>query len=181
MRLETERLILREWTLNDIDDLVEGLNNIEVSKWLAFIPYPYTRKDAEDWIRSCIKRIENGEERYDFAIELKDNNKVIGGTNLEKINRIQGTASGGIWTNAEYHGNGYGQEAWGKRIEFAFEKLGLRRLENGFFDGNISSLKMQLKFGYKIEGLKRKSYLCMADKQYKDEYITALLKEEWSK
>lgn len=181
MKLETDRLILREWTLNDKEDLIDGLNNIEVSKWLAFVPYPYTKEDAENWIDSCRERINKGEDRYDFAIELKENKKVIGGTNLERINRNQGTAGGGIWINAKYHGKGYGREAWGKRIEFAFEELGLRRLENGFFDGNISSFKMQSKFGYKIEGLKRKSYLCMADKQYKDEYITALLKEEWKR
>ena len=40
MILETKRLILREWNLDDVDDLVEGLNNIEVSKWLGFVPYP---------------------------------------------------------------------------------------------------------------------------------------------
>jgi len=181
MRLETERLILREWNLNDIDDLVEGLNNIEVSKWLGSVPYPYTRKDAEDWIGFCMKCVEDGEDHYDFAIVLKENNKVIGGTGLEKINRIQGTAGGGIWTNANYHGKGYGSEAWGRRIEFAFEELNLRRLETGFFDGNIPSFKMQTRFGGKIEGLKRKSFLCMADNTYKDEYIIGLLKEEWKK
>jgi RimJ/RimL family protein N-acetyltransferase len=34
--LETKRLILREWNEDDVDDLVDGLNNIEVSKWLAY-------------------------------------------------------------------------------------------------------------------------------------------------
>lgn len=177
MKLETDRLILREWTLNDIDDLVEGLNNIEVSKWLGFIPHPYTKKDAEEWIRFCMEDKEN----YEFAIELKEEHKVIGGISLEKINRTQGTAGGGIWTNAKYHGKGYGQEAWGKRIEFAFEDLKLRRLESGFFEGNINSFKMQSRFGGKIEGLKRKSFLCMADNTYKDEYIVGLLKDEWKR
>jgi len=59
--------------------------------------------------------------------------------------------------------------------------LNLRRLENGFFTGNANSLKMQEKFGYKIEGIKRFSLLCMADNDIKDEYITGLLKEEWKK
>lgn len=181
MKLETDRLILREWTLDDIDDLVEGLNNIEVSKWLGAIPYPYTKKDAEEWIKFCIQSAENGEDSYYFAIELKENNKVIGGTSLEKINRVQGTAGGGIWTNAKYYGKGYGQEAWGKRIEFAFEDLKLRRLESAFFEGNINSFKMQSRFGGKIEGLKRKSFLCMADNTYKNEYIVGLIKEEWKK
>ena len=36
--------------------------------------------------------------------KLKENHKVIGGTSLERINKIQGTAGGGIWTNASYHG-----------------------------------------------------------------------------
>jgi RimJ/RimL family protein N-acetyltransferase len=38
---------------------------------------------------------------------------------------------------------------------------------------------MQKKFGYKVEGLKRKAFRCMADGKLKDECITALLKEEW--
>ncbi len=33
--IETERLILRQWNMNDIDDIVEGLNNINVTKWLS--------------------------------------------------------------------------------------------------------------------------------------------------
>lgn len=42
--IETERLILRKFKLTDIDDLVDGLNNLNVSKWLAFVPFPYTKK-----------------------------------------------------------------------------------------------------------------------------------------
>ena len=70
-------------------------------------------------------------------------------------------------------------EAFGKRIDFAFNELKLRRLENGFFEGNRSSFKMQDKFGYKIEGIRRKAFRCMADGEIKDEFITGLLKDEW--
>ena len=184
MRLETERLILRDWAKKDIDDIVEGLSDIEVSKWLAFIPHPYTKGMAENWVYSCMENVKNGENRksYEFAIELKGENKVIGGTGIDRIDTFNGTSGGGgIWINKKYHGKGYGSEAFGKRLEFAFDNLGLRRLENGFFDGNNASFKMQEKFGYKIEGLKRNGYKCMADGQLKDEHITGLLKEEWKK
>ena len=70
-------------------------------------------------------------------------------------------------------------EAWGKRIEFAFQTLSLRRLENVFFEGNALSQKMQERFGYVIEGKRRKAFKCMADGEYKDEIITGLLKDEW--
>ena len=60
MRLETKRLILRDWIKADIDDIVEGLNNIEVAKWLAFVPHPYTRRHAEEWINRCIDNVSKG-------------------------------------------------------------------------------------------------------------------------
>ena len=165
----------------DIDDIVEGLNNIDVARWLAFVPNPYTRQNAEEWIAYCVENANKGGDRasYNFAIELKVEQKVIGGVTLDKINRIHGTAGGGIWLNASFQGHGYGSEAFGEKIRFAFEDLKLRRLENGFFAGNVSSLKMQEKFGYKVEGMRRKAFRCMADREFKDEYITGLLVEEW--
>ena len=72
-------------------------------------------------------------------------------------------------------------EYFGARINFAFNELGLRRLENGYFKGNEKSHKMQLKFGYKDEGIRRKRFISKATNKVEDEYITGLLKEEWKK
>lgn len=182
MRLETKRLLLREWSKRDVADLVEGLNNLNVTTWLAFAPFPYTKKDATEWIDHCITNSKKkNRDSYEFAIELKSEKKVIGGVSLNNINTFQGTAGGGIWINEKYHGQGYGSEAFGERLRFAFEDLGLRRLENGFLKGNPSSFEMQKKFGYKIEGMRRKGLVCKADGKLKDEYITGLLKSDWRK
>lgn len=167
--------------MRDVEDLVAGLNNLGVAQWLAFVPYPYTRKDAEAWINRCRDSAEARARRpsYDFAIELKSEKKVVGGISLDRINAIHGTAGGGLWINAQYHGKGYGREAFGAKIRFAFQELKLRRLESGFFKGNVRSWRMQQKFGYKLEGVKRKAFRCMADGKLKDEWITGLLKIEW--
>lgn len=172
--IETERLILRQWNMDDIEDMVEGLNNINVTKWLAGAPFPYTVKDAKEFIS---KTIDNN--LYNFAIVLKGENKVIGGTQLTNISVANGTAGGGIWINEKYQGFGYGTEAFGARIKYAFEVLGLRRLENGYFKENEKSHKMQLKFGYKDEGIKRQRFVSKATGKIEDEYITGLLKDEW--
>lgn len=174
--IETDRLILRQWKLDDVNDVVEGLNNLNVTKWLAQVPYPYTEEDAKSFIN---KSIENN--LYNFAIVLKEENKVIGGTQLTNISYVHGTAGGGIWLNEKYQGKGYGTEAFGARIKYAFEELGLRRLENGYFKENEKSHKMQLRFGYKDEGIKRKKFISQSTGIYEDEYITGLLKEEWIK
>ena len=172
--IETDRLILRQWKLEDVNDVVEGLNNLNVTKWLAQVSYPYTEEDAKSFIK---KSIENN--LYNFAIVLKEENKVIGGTQLTNISYVHGTAGGGIWLNEKYQGKGYGTEAFGARIKYAFEELGLRRLENGYFKENEKSHKMQLKFGYKDEGIKRKKFVSRGSGKIEDEYITGLLKEEW--
>ena len=172
--IETERLILRPYSLNDVPDIVEGLNNLSVSKWLAGAPFPYIEQDAIDFIN---KSIENN--LYNFAIVLKSENKVIGGTQLTNISFDNGTAGGGIWINEKYQGQGYGTEAFGARIKYAFEVLGLRRLENGYFKDNEKSHKMQLRFGYKDEGIRRQRFVSKATGKLEDEYITGLLKDEW--
>lgn len=89
--IETERLILRQWNMNDIDDMVEGLNNINVTKWLAGAPFPYTAEDAKYFIQNTIDK-----NLYNFAIILKSENKAIGGTQLTEISMANGVAGGGI-------------------------------------------------------------------------------------
>lgn len=70
-------------------------------------------------------------------------------------------------------------EAFSTREKYCFEKLNLRRLENGYFKENEKSRNMQYKLGYKDEGIRRKRYLCLATNDYVDECITGLLKEEF--
>jgi ribosomal-protein-alanine N-acetyltransferase len=81
MRLETKRLVLRDWEKGDVEDLVEGLSNLSVSKWLAFVPHPYTERDARIWIGSCMigAKPRTNRRSFEFAIELKSEGKVIGG------------------------------------------------------------------------------------------------------
>ncbi len=178
MEIDSKRIILRSWRDEDIGDLIEGLNNINVSKWLATVPYPYTKKDAEEFI-SYAKLSEKKSKDLMLAIVLKENNKVIGGTSIQSINKKDGTATGGIWLNQKYQKNGYGTEAFCARAKYCFEILELRRLENGYFANNEKSKKMQEKLGYKYEGTRREKYLCLATKEYVDECITGLLKEEF--
>lgn len=178
MIIDGKRIMLRSWQDEDTDDLIEGLNNINVSKWLAAIPHPYTKQDAEGFIYYAKHTAENAGNIM-LAIVLKESNKVIGGTSIEAINKRNGTAGGGIWLNEKYQRNGYGSEAFSLRIKYAFEEMGLRRIDSGYFPENSQSEKMQKNLGFRDEGIKRKSFLCLATNEYVDECITGLLKEEF--
>lgn len=62
--IETERLILRQYKISDADDVVDGLNNLNVSRWLASVPFPYTKEDALKYINNSIDN-----NLYDFTIK----------------------------------------------------------------------------------------------------------------
>ena len=152
MEIESKRIILRSFKDDDIQDLVEWLNNINVSKWMGGVPFPYTESDAKKFIEIAKNNDEN--EKMELAIVLKENNKLIGGTEIRNINKKDGTASGGIWLNEKYQKNGYGTEAFSARNKYCFETLGLRRIENGYFRGNEKIRAFFFKYAFlNCEGL----------------------------
>src|SRR3989338_3133291 len=100
MILETKRLILRKPKKSDWKEIVEGVGNLEVARMISQIPHPYTKKDAEFFIKKCIK--EWHKKSYEFLIELKSENKVIGVMAIHPIDKFSGTAQTGSWINKKY-------------------------------------------------------------------------------
>ncbi|EJN05469.1 GNAT family protein [Phyllobacterium sp. YR531] len=179
VKIETSRLTLRPWADQDIEQLSRGLNDLELAKWLAFVPHPYSMSHAQNWVKRC-QEISSTTDRpiaYEFAIELKPERTVIGGVSLNKIDWKLGTAGGGIWIAKPYQGRGYGREAFEAKIRFAFGALGLTKLVNGYFDGNENSWTMQHKLGYRRTG--EVPARCMADGRQTIEHVTTLLRSDW--
>ena len=166
-----ERLILRKWTLDDVDALVDGLSDFNTAKNLT-VPYPYTIEHAKSFITNSL----NKEKYYPFAIVLKENNKVIGGTGIEFDTNLQ-IYKGGIWLNKNYTGKGYGTEVWKARAKYMFENLNLEEIINGYFDFNDASKHMQEKVGYKI--IDKKMTYCPALQKEVVEIVTRLTKKDF--
>ena len=178
-RIETERLILRQPNKADIKDIIRNLNDLEVSKWMAAIPYPYTRKDVL-WFINHAREKAKAKPRigYNFWIELKETGEVIGGIGMG-IKLDQGTGSLGYWLGRSYHRKGYGSESLKALLDLAFRRLKIRRLEAEVYPGNPSSAKLLKKFGFKREGYRREAHICKADGKIKDSICYALLKHEY--
>lgn len=177
MRIETARLTLRPWDEDDIEHLALGLNDLTVAKWLAFVPHPYSTSHAKDWVKREIANASGRPVAYEFAVELRQERRVIGGVSLNKIDWNAGTGGGGIWIANGYQGCGYGREAFEAKIRFAFCELGLTKLVNGYFDGNENSWAMQRKLGYRRAG--EVTSRCMADGRKTIEHVTMLLRSDW--
>lgn len=184
MQLKTKRLILRNPTLKDAKALCEGIGNLEISKWLLVVPYPYTIKDANWWIRKCLRDEKKNakkkdREDYGFNIELREERKIIGGMSLHHVKKDQGTATLGYWISQKYWGKGYASEALSALLNFAFNKLKLRRLEAEVFVGNDKSKGLAQKFGFKEEGIRRQSAVCKATGKVHDAYVLGLIRKDY--
>jgi len=182
IKLETKRLILRKPKLSDWKDIVEGVGDLEVSRTMGSISYPYTKKDAEGWIKYTSKKWSKKEkDDCTFAIELKSEKKLIGGIGLHKIDLFGGTAETGSWIARKYWKKGYITEAKIALNEFAFNKLKLRKLWSPVIISNLASNVTQKKMGYKLEGILKKDMKCKATGKIHDSNIYGLFKEDWKK
>jgi ribosomal-protein-alanine N-acetyltransferase len=182
MQLETKRLILRKPKKSDWKDLIEGVGEYGVSKMLVKVPYPYSKKDAENYLKKAVKRWkEKTADDYSFFIELKSEKKVIGAIGIHRISEFLKTGATGSWINKKYWKNGYITEAKIAINDFAFNKLKLRRLDSDVFKENKASNATQLKMGYILEGMQRKAKKSLASGKIHDVNLYGLLKDDWKK
>ena len=180
--LKTKRLVLRQATMEDAKDLARNLNNLDISRWLLVVPYPYRLKDAKEFIqRQEDKAKKKKRESYQFSIELKEEGRVIGGIGISSINKYQGTASMGYWLGEDYWRKGYVTEAAQRVLRFAFDKLKLRRLEAEVYAGNKKSAGLLKKLGFKLEGVARKAKRSKATGKIIDVEQYGLLRDEWKR
>jgi len=176
MKIKTERLILRDFEKKDMNDLIENINNLNISKWLLVVPYPYTKKDAEGWINHCAKKKKQRKD-YNFGIEFEG--RMIGCVGLSNVDEFQGTATIGYWLGEKYWRQGIMKEALQKVLDFAFNQLKLRRINVEAYTKNEASNNLIKKMGFKFEGTRKKSARSKADGKIHDANEYGLLKEEW--
>ena len=154
--LTSTRLMLRAFTLDDAPHLDRLLRTLEMGAATLYIPYRYPPGAAEDWIRSHPSAATAGEE-YTWAITRRDRGDVIGVIGLQTVrNHKRGDL--GYWLGVPYWNQGYMTEAVRRVIAFAFDDLGLVRVEGGHVPDNLASARVMDKAGMAYEGTLRAYY-----------------------
>jgi len=172
--LETERLTLRPFTLDDVDVVQKLAGAKEVALNTLTIPHPYTKKDAEDWIAPQQEKFQEGLEAT-YAITLKPSGELIGAIGLV-IKKEYQLAEMGYWVGKPYWNNGYCSEAAKAVLHCGFHDLGLHRIFAQHFDRNPASGRVLKKIGMQYEGRLR-DHIKKWD-QYEDVLIYGMLASE---
>ena len=171
MELDCGKCRLRSWDSKDVGSLARHANNRKI--WLNLrdrFPHPYTRVDAENWIKfSLAERPETS-----FAIDISG--EAVGGFGFElKTDVERFSAEVGYWLGEEFWGRGICTAALRIATKFAMESYDLNRILALPFAGNLASIRVLEKAGYVREGLLQKS--AYKDGRFLDEVLYAYVVE----
>ncbi len=152
--IETERLILRRFTVDDDQDMYDNwASDPEVTKFLTWPVHENvhaTRALLEGWI----KHYEEGD-TFNWAIELKENGSVIGNISVVGFKEAAKAADIGYCMSRAYWGNGIMPEALKAVMDYLFDKVGLNRVAACHDSNNPKSGRVMDKAGMKLEGTLR--------------------------
>jgi [ribosomal protein S5]-alanine N-acetyltransferase len=120
---------------------------------------------AEDW---------RTDQAYNLLIFARDET-LLGGIGLSNIRRgVSETASLGYWVGEAFAGQRYMTEALPVVLDFAFDRLGLHRVEAACLPNNTPSRSLLRRAGFRQEGYARE-YLCIEGK-WQDHLLFAILR-----
>ena len=153
--LETERLILRKFNVNDAQKMFDNwATNSNVTKFLTWQPHAnveITKAVLNDWISKY-----NEDNFYQWAIVIKDKNEPIGSLSVVRINEDVNEVEIGYCIGEQWWRQGFTAEAFKRVIDFLFNEVGVKRICAKHDVNNPNSGKVMVKCGLKHEGtLKR--------------------------
>ncbi|MCL2006792.1 MAG: GNAT family N-acetyltransferase [Treponema sp.] len=175
--LITERLILRKFSIDDFEAVHSYASNNE---HVAFVPWgPNSEEETREYIDFAIEKSEESPiSEYRFAVVCKETDSLIGDCEII-VKDDEATLAWHMHPN--HCKKGYGTETALALIDFGFSVLGLRRIIAHCDSENISSYRVMEKAGMRREGLflETRKINKLSDKEYSDELIYAILRDEW--
>ena len=135
---------LRHWTQSDAKELTSLCNAIDRRFLSDRLPYPYTEKDAEEWL----KMVTDNDAITGTYRAIVCNGKLIGSISVEKKDY---DAEIGYMLLNEYSNKGIGTEAVRQVCSIAFKDLSLEQITANVFQPNIASIRVLLKNGFRYK------------------------------
>ena len=153
MILETERLLLTDYQLDDLDDFFKLKSCIEVWNYSTFIPLR-EKDEAKLLLNNLINDRKNG--KYVFmALYKKETNEFIGEGGIIGHNPNANRCEVGYNLLPQYWNQGYATEITKGIAKYAFECLEFERIEALVLQINKCSCKVLEKSAFLLEGVLR--------------------------
>ena len=174
MNIYGKKVVLRAIEETDLPLLQKWSNDPSIQTMLGGWHFPVSGRDQAQWFQGLSVNSPNQR----FAIESPEHG-LVGTANLVSIDWQNGTAFHGMLIgDKDIRGTGLALDALMTVMKFAFEEVGLYRLDGDMIEYNKASLKFYLeKGGWKKEGVKKGWYFRKGQRW--DKVVVGITKEEY--
>ena len=150
--LKTERLILRPLRPQDAEALHRLVNDWEVTRNLADVPFPYPRELADEWIAST-RGAAGGRDAPTISPSPAGGRARNAGRGRRPARRCRSPSGRlGYWVGRAFWGHGVATEAAGRLARWALANLDLDRLEAEVTADNAASAAVLRRIGFRQTG-----------------------------
>lgn len=181
MRLETERLILRDYEDKDRDAYFKLKSDPKTMYYLQDIQLFSEKESAADFAKVLQDQKSANRKYYFFHMELKDSHEQVGSvgytvTDETPVGKLVGA---GYFTYPQFWRHGYTTEAFQRVLEFAFRENNVYRVSTGCLAENIGSERVMQKCGL----IKEAEHVDWEwhDGKMKTRLEYRLLRQEWNR
>lgn len=172
--LDGERVILRELRMSDASSLHAMLTTAEVTRFIS--TPPSTVEGFEQFIARSRGQQAAGKLAC-FAVTLKGHDTAIGVYQIREMEPGFATAELGFAIGSPFWGTGIFEESAHLVLAFAFNHLGVHRLEARAAVRNGRGNRALRKLGAVQEGLLRQALLCGG--QHLDQVLYGIVEDDW--
>jgi RimJ/RimL family protein N-acetyltransferase len=172
--LTNRQVVLRELRASDATSLCALLTTEEVARFIS--PPPTTVEGFERFIAWTLRQRTAGTYAC-FAVTLQGFDTAIGIFQIRETEPGFGTAEWGFAIGSQFWGTGLFQQSAELVLQFAFETVGVHRLEARAAVQNGRGNGALLKIGAVQEGILRKSF--QKDGAYLDQVLYAILEDDY--
>lgn len=173
MNIVGNRVVLRAMDKSDCEFVRGMFNDPRLEKLVVGWAFPVSAYSQEQWFIN-----HNADQtNLRFVIETPDEG-AVGIATLTDIDWKNRNATHGIkLANRKFHSKGIGTDAVMAIMRYAFDELGLHRLDGSWFEDNTASIGLYTKLGWKAEGVRRE-YVYKSG-VYRNLVIVGILAEEY--
>ncbi|WP_105615908.1 GNAT family N-acetyltransferase [Vallitalea okinawensis] len=171
--IETERVLLRKVSEEDVADIFEYASNPNVARYASWSNHN-TLEDSKRVVDYYVNAYKS-HSCLIWGVVNKSDNKLIGTAGYVNINQNSCRGEIGYTLNEAFWGKGYASEIARKLVDFGFSSMHLHRIEGICHVDNHPSVRVMEKVGMEFEGILR-GYNKKEDNFY-DVKLYAILKE----
>ncbi|MCC9019192.1 MULTISPECIES: GNAT family N-acetyltransferase [Flavobacterium] len=176
--LEDDSVLLRPLQESDADNLLEISVN-EPETWKYSLVGADGKENLINYIQLAVKGRENQKE-FPFIVFDKKTQKYAGSTRFYDMNlEYKSLQLGYTWYGSAFRGTGLNKHCKFLLLQFAFETLGVERVEFRADNNNERSIAAMKSIGCKVEGVLR-SHMPTANSDIRrDSIVLSILQNEW--